>query len=249
VGISALAIPALLSTFALLGPAERQAEKLRHELTAAAPSAGQLLILRSPADEASAALSAFQFISQVTVRIFFLAQSCRASFEALTVRWASRKRKVIMVGGSAIVLWATLLVCFVNLTSDGSPSLLAYVALAGAVISFLAFAGALFLITPGLGAAGVSLPLALATSVLLWPLLAILSALLIIPFGWQSAVSNFFLDVFVDATPVGSWEIHLIDPPTSQELGAPIPTLGHTIYENPHALDKLGEWISQRRTK
>jgi hypothetical protein len=249
VGISALVLPVLLGTFAFFRPAERQAEKLRHELTPAAPGAGQLLILRSPADEAYGALSVFQFISQVSVRLFFLAQSCRASFEALTVRWASQKRKVVMVGGGALVLCATLLVCFVSLTSDGSRSLLANGVLAGAVISFLAFAGAIFLITPGLGAEGVSLPVALITSVLLWPLLAILSALLILPFGWQAAVSNLFLDVFVDTTPVGSWEIHLIDPPASEQLGVPIPSLGHTIYENPYALNKLGEWISQRRTQ
>src|SRR5262249_17813012 len=50
------------------------AAKLRRELTPAPLGEDRLKIIRSPGDEASGAISIFQFISGLTVRLFFGAQ-------------------------------------------------------------------------------------------------------------------------------------------------------------------------------
>jgi len=70
--------------------------------------------------------------------------------------------------------------------------------------------------------------------------------LLVLPFGWQVAFANILLDVTAESTPPGSWEIHLIEPPTSEEIGGPVPPLMHKVYENPRVQTKLGQWIETR---
>jgi hypothetical protein len=74
----------------------------------------------------------------------------------------------------------------------------------------------------------------------MWLAIPLLS-ILMLPFGWQAAVANIFLNVTAETTPPGSWEIHLIEPPTSEEIGAPVPPLMHKVYENPRVQIKLGE--------
>jgi hypothetical protein len=97
-----------------------------------------------------------------------------------------------------------------------------------------------------MGADAVALPLRVIAAALLWPMIAVLSALLVIPFGWQAAVANAFLDVTVEATPVGSWTVHLVDVPTSADAGEHAPRLAHRIYDNPEVLKALGAWIQRR---
>ena len=77
-------------------------------------------------------------------------------------------------------------------------------------------------------------------------MMIMLSLLMVIPFGWQAAIANFFLDVSVDATPIGSWKVHLINPPTSAQLGTPVPPMMHAVHGNPQAIRILGDWIEQR---
>ena len=226
--------------------ARKHSNKLCQELTPRLPKTDRLLIIRSPADEASGALAVFQFISQITVRLFLLAQSWYSRVEVLVTSWTSHKRKVLVVGLGAFVLCYVFLIGYAEWSKPEYPTLLANAALVGGAISLLVFTGAIFLVLPFIGAEGVTLPFRLVTSALLWPVIGVLSILLIAPFGWQAAVANLFLDVTVDTTPVGSWEIHLVNPPTSEELGVPVPPLMHKVYENPQALRKLGEWISER---
>src|SRR5262245_25972053 len=77
---------------------------------------------------------------------------------------------------------------------------------------------------------------------LTWLMIPLLS-ILMLAFGWQAAIANILLDVTAETTPPGSWEIHLIEPPTSEELGVPVPPLMHSVYENPRVHRKLSEWI------
>jgi len=227
--------------------AKEHAEELRRQLTPHLPQPDRLLIIRSPADEASGFLAVFQFISQITVRSFLLAQSEYARFERLALRLASHKRKLLIVAPCAFLLSLVFLVGFAESTHGDAPNPMTKAAwLTGWAISLLVAALATYLVIPGIGAKGVGLPLRLLTSALLWPMMIALSILLVIPFGWQTAVANLFLDVTVDATPVGSWEVHLVRPPTSEELGRPVPPLLHVVYENPRALEKLSEWMAAR---
>jgi hypothetical protein len=83
-------------------------------------------------------------------------------------------------------------------------------------------------------------------AILIWLMIPVLSMLLVLPFGWQAAFANILLDVTAETTPPGSWEIHLIEPPTSEEIRGPVPPLMHKVYENPRVQRKLGEWIETR---
>ena len=105
---------------------------------------------------------------------------------------------------------------------------------------------ATILVVPFLGVEGVTIPFRLLVSALLWPVVGLLSLLLVVPFGWQAAVANIFLDVTAETTPVGFWETHLIEPPTSEELGRPVVPLVHMVYENPQVLRLVAEWIASR---
>ncbi len=79
----------------------------------------------------------------------------------------------------------------------------------------------------------------LATAILL---------LLMIPVGldWDLMPTAFFLDVTVDATPIGSWGAHLFNAPTAAEYPSPMPPMAHMTYENPRVIEKLGEWMKRR---
>jgi hypothetical protein len=74
----------------------------------------------------------------------------------------------------------------------------------------------------------------------------LLSLLMVITFGWQAALANIFLDVTIDSTQVGTWEVHLIDPPTGRQLDASIPPMMHAVHGNPGAISLLGDWIESR---
>jgi hypothetical protein len=81
---------------------------------------------------------------------------------------------------------------------------------------------------------------------LVWYVIILLSLLMVLPFGWQAALANFFLDVTVDSTPVGTWEVHLINPPTGRHLDASAPPMMHAVHGNPEAISLLGDWIENR---
>ena len=105
----------------LIKNAREHARRLRREITSSPTKRDKLLIIRSPADEASGAIAIFQFISQITVRLFLLTQSWYARFEALVNRWAKRKRKVLMVAAAAWGSFFAFLVLYAELSSVVSP--------------------------------------------------------------------------------------------------------------------------------
>ena len=111
-----------------------------------------------------------------------------------------------------------------------------------AVLDLVVVLGGAFLFL-GLVEHATFLPFVLASSVV-WPVIVLLSILLL-PFGREVAMANILLDVTAETTPVGSWTVHLVEPPTIQELDKDIlPLLHSVVYESPRVLTVLGQWIS-----
>jgi Ca2+/Na+ antiporter len=88
----------LLSIFSLLGKrVQEHASKLRRELTPRPLDKHQVLLLRSPADEASASLAVFQFVSQLTVRLFHFGESLHVKVKDL----GKSPRNLLWIAASA----------------------------------------------------------------------------------------------------------------------------------------------------
>ena len=238
VGVSVVSVCGVL-----VSPARRWADRLRQVLTPALPERDRLLIVRSPADEASGVIGFFQFISETTVRVFLVVEGWYQRFRRAAARWASHTMILIAVGLLGWLIVSAGLIAYIRLTATDS-------------LSWGVFAVWFFLMgvctTPLLVALRFAnedaLPFMflLLKSALVWPVIVILSALLVLPFGWQVAVANIFLDVTSDPTPIGSWEMHLVEPSTSHELGVSVPPLTHMVYENSHAHELLADWIASR---
>ena len=224
---------------AVLGHSKR----LLTELTPPLPTKERLLIIRSPGDEASAGLAVFQIVSQVTVRLFLTAEALYVAFEHFATRLAERPLRVAGFGLASLLLSVAPLIGYVELAGGNSGTWLGRAMLATWLVLFLVFAASLYLILPFLGPKGVALPMRLLVAAFLWPVMGVLSVLLLFPFGWQTALANLLLDVTTETTPIGEWEIHLVRPPTAEELGVPVPPLMHVVYENPRAVALLRDWI------
>lgn len=219
--------------------------RLKRELALPFVPPAQLLIVRSPADEASAVLVFSQFISQLTVRVYMKAQTAYEWYVALMSRWATQKGRMVGLSITAFVAFIGLIVVSVYLgPEDGGLSSTQIVALSGALGSLYLSLVALCLL---LGWTEVTTVFfRIATAAVVWPVIGLLSGFLL-PFGREVAMANILLNVTAEPTPPGSWTVHLMEPPTSQELDASeVPLMHSVIYENSRALNLISEWILQR---
>ena len=219
------------------------AERLRSELAPPEIERERLLIVRSPADEASGALALFQFISQLSVRLILWSQSLYERYENAANRWAKRKGKMLALAAGALVTYVVFVIVAVSLPwESGFGSWFNVAALVGAFISLLFVLESLLLALGWVEIATVFFRL--AASAVVWPVIFLLSVLLL-PFGREMAVANILLDVTAETTPPGSWTVHLIAPPTSEELGKDVLPLMHSVvYENPSVLKLVCDWIA-----
>ncbi|WP_139031404.1 hypothetical protein [Bradyrhizobium sp. ORS 375] len=248
------AVVSLLVSASLLlkGRLSNHASKLRRELSPRPLERSRLLIIRSPADEASGALAAFQILGQATVRLFFFGKSIYASIEDLT----KQPGKLLRIGLRSLLAC----VAFASLSSliisfSESSWLIIPPAVAAAIFFVVGFAASIVAAYVGLARLWPKmfswLPILILSycasvlAMLTWLIIPVLS-LLLMPFGWQVALANILLNVTAEAVPPGSWEIHLIEPPTSEEVGGPVPPLMHQVYQNPHVQAKVCQWIEVR---
>jgi hypothetical protein len=270
-GLMYTAYGLVITAFLLLRtPLTQYASRLRGELSPRPLERDRLLLIRSPADEASLALAVFQFFSQGTVRLLLFGEACYFHVEDLINKLAQKPPGELFL----ITLFSLALPAFpaIDLLQIDwlywleIPAVIIALILSGALFGKwlhsarfkkrlyrynlltaprwpILSRGAIWVISHNPFVWLLSVPLAALIWLIIIPLL---SLLLVLPFGWQVAFANILLDVTADTTPPGSWEIHLIEPPTSEEVGAPVPPLMHWVYENPRVLRKLGEWIETR---
>ena len=206
-----------------------------------------VLIVRSPADEASGLLITGQFASQITVRVFLTAQRMYAGIETFATRWA--KRRLALAGIAAVLIAATVLFLFgyAAATNPGHPQWMRTGSLVGLYSSILPLVFVLTLPLGSYGLYGATFPARLAVAVLTWPIILLLSLFLVIPFGWEVAVANVLLDASAEATPLGAWTVHTVAPLTSVEIDSDdIPLVHSAIYDNPHVIALISRWLQTR---
>jgi hypothetical protein len=246
IAIMVFVLLALLGALAVLGPKWwRFAKQLGSELATPRFDQDKLLIIRSPGDEASGALVLFQLISQISVMLYLKGWGLYGRFESAAKGLKGRWLKMLAVAAGALVPLAGAVLLAASLPWDrGYTSWVQVAAIVLALASFLAAIGAL---SVALGCAGlVTVFLRTAIGAVVWPVIALLSILLLLPFGVAVAMANILLDVTAETIPTGRWVVYLIKPPTSKELGRETPPLTHSVYENRRVLACVSCWIKNR---
>jgi len=225
----------------------RFAHKLRKELTPAqVGDPSRFLIIRSPADEASGGLVLSQFLSWITVRIYLWLESLFQRFKAAVTRFAERKWIVTATAATALVALAGFVIAISGPVDPASW--LGTATKIAIIVSTLFASAAIILLIPKYGVDGATAILRLLVSLMVWPMILLLSVLLL-PFGWRIALANVLLDVTAETTPVGSsWNVHLVLPESRDHPGDEmhsIPLMHSIIYENPSVLKIVCDWIAK----
>jgi len=225
------------------------AQRLLERLTFDPIDPRKVLIVRTPADEASGFLVVGQFVSQVTVRVYLGAQRLVSHVDA-AANALSRRRGLLagLAAGETVVMFLFLIV-YAEASNRGLAPWPATLGLAGFYASVIALILTVVLFVPVYGAPGVAAPFRILVSLLTWPTIAILSLFLWLPFGWEVALANILLDVTGETTPTGSWTVHMFQAPTARELGTDaVPLMHSVVYDNPHALAFIATWMAPEKS-
>ncbi len=180
-------------------------ERLHRELQLATLSRERLLIIRAPGDEASAALLFFQFVSELSVRVYVLLYQLQERFLRLLNRWSGHRLWLLaaLVGG--FVLFGFIF---------GAAALKIPM---GLIIIMTALLTWLCVVVPLMECGGIeaaAVPVQFLISAVLFAVIIVLSITLL-PFGWQVALSNILLDITAETTPPGEWVVNQIEPTPS----------------------------------
>ena len=206
---------------------------LKSALQSSPPPADRLLIIRSPADEASLLLAFSQFMSWLVVKVFATQRRWYDWIER-AVRQAS-KRKLPTAGATLLGIAGT--VWSLYLVTGKSPGNLPLWPLVALGVSLFTFVGGAYLLRPVGGLSYVTGPFFVAAMILVWPVIVLLSLILVIPFGPAVAFGNILLEVSAESTPPnGPWMVHLVEPAKQ------IP-LRHSVYDNPKVQDAVCKWV------
>lgn len=224
---------------------QERAQRLLRDLAFPAVDPRKVLIVRSPADEASGFLVLGQFVSQLTVRVFLAAQRLLGRIQATATRWAGHRWALAGVAAAACLAAAGSLIAYAEASRPGTPTWIPQAALVAFYGAMIVVIEAIVLAVPWFGIDGATAPFRLGVSVLTWPTVFVLS-LFLLPFGVEVAMANILLEVTAEAAPPGSWMVHMFEPPTSTEMGTDtVPLMHSVVYENPRVLAFVSDWIAR----
>jgi hypothetical protein len=231
-----------LSTSVILKSWLKDSDKLLEDFESPKFDRDRILIIRSPGDEASSALNSVQLIARLTVGVFMRLMDCYRRLETRAKRWSKQTTKLLAVFASSFVVGALLLVSVANVNSPLQSAIVTTGSIVNALVFLEAF---LLLLEAPLGSAKLAtIGPKIIVSAFVWPVMFMLSVLLL-PFGWEVAKANILLDVTAETTPVGSWMVHLVETPTTQELVRDTPSLIHSVaYESPRVLKVISDWVT-----
>lgn len=233
--ITAIIVPRIVKSLA---------EKIFIKMQLAELNIDRLLIIRSPGDEASAALGTVQLLNFVISKVWEGASQilddaiqCVNKWSAELERFGWRTHALIVLIIAVAVLLGVLTILVPDINSEKIyyvvVTLLFVVGILYSVLlqdKFPKFIGLLFL------------------GVLVAPF-PVLMAVLLLPFGSELAIVSLVLNVTAESTPPGSWIVHHLKPALLPDL---IPRqsgqrLMHSLtYEDPVALDIVVSWIQER---
>ena len=179
-----------------------------------------VFLVRDTADEASNSLSASQFLSLVTSKLYSLVVLILKPLRVYnlgTDTW----RKLIYMNTPVIVL----VFAIVAIKEIEEPLSYWITGISAApLILYLSY----FL-------------LVLVSYVLIVTLQLLLS-ILMAPFGSKYSVLSVFIDISAEATPPGSWQVNQLG-------GAKHQSSQHATYENPAALEDCEKWLGEVNQK
>ena len=200
----------------------------------------RLSILRATGDEASALLLFFQFLSLLAVRLFHSMQRLHAAVTQRFEAWSANKLRMLLAAAVGAVI--TFGAIFATVYWGAAHATLLSVAL----MAILLFG----MVTPILLLLGwistATIVFRLAATLALLPA-ALVLAVCMLPIDWRVALANLLIDVTVEVTPEGRWEVHQFVPQSSAVEGTGAPGLAHSaIYDDERALATIVQWIRDR---
>lgn len=217
----------------------RSSEKLLDQLTLAPIPMERLLILRATADEATGVITFLQLPSALATVAF-------GWFAGLTdtyVRWCVRLvQRPLLAFVACLLMWVVSAIpAFLILWWTGSD-LLMYVALIaatcfsyGPIIFLLVGRSDLALLV---GAGCLALPLA--------PALVVIALAAAIAYGPRFALANLDLDISVESTPIGEYQLTLLSPSAAADPDHPGGLLHSALYDDERASSLIGDFIAAR---
>ncbi|WP_263843382.1 esterase/lipase family protein [Roseobacter sinensis] len=222
----------------------RIADDLMDETQVPRMPSKNVLLLRMIADEASMGIAAANLISRATQMVLQvpLGMLAAADQRVEQTRVSLEPHRWVFLW-SGILLFAAIFVISLMGKVDPSDTSVAVrlLLLAGAVILFLVYGFA------SRAEVLVTVPAVFAMSLLLFPVLALLS-LLAITTGREMALANAHLEFFAEPAPIGDWNlviVHEHDTRSDPLKAAKRPTLQHSqSYLNSSALYTVERWIA-----
>jgi hypothetical protein len=199
-------------------------------------SSNKLLILRSVADEASAALGTAQFVNWLL-----------GSTLSQLYKWDDSHLDAAMGDPEGKARAVSILTGFFVLLFGGETFF------GRTVFCVIAFGIANFMVEMRHFYAKILLTC--ATVVIVLPTVLTMCILLLLPFGLQFALSNILLEVSAEPAPVGDWTVHQL--PASASAYSLILTKGgstqagrnslmhSSVYEDPDAILLITAWIDR----
>jgi hypothetical protein len=220
---------------------QRFGQELIRQMTFPGLDRDKLLILRSPADEASAGMAFGQILCQIGVLLFRWMWRTHARLEKAAEALSRRRLKLLGLALGTMVGYVT--VCFLAAVSwQHANTWMKGVLIGALLLSVSAAVGMVFLFFRQIQMA--TFVPRLITLAMIWPLILLLAAITLLPFGWQIALASVFLDVTAEPVPPGCWKVHQFEPPRRNEAEQDNLSLMHSvIYENPDAIEAVCDWI------
>jgi len=215
------------------------AERLHRKLELATVSQDRLLVIRAPGDEASAALLFFQFVSELSVRLYVILYHFHQRLLGLLNRWREHPLWLLAALVVGLALPIVVLVGALELKMLPAATLI--------LVLLLMWLGIAVPVLTWIGRIDVAEgPIRILIGGVLFMIIIILSITLL-PFGgWQIALSNIFLDITAETTPPGTWVVHEIEPSPSQDQAGHVPPLEHSVvYEDESALKLICDWMER----
>jgi hypothetical protein len=200
----------------------------------------RLLILRAVADEATGVITLLQFPSLAATLVI----GKLAKITDRYVLWCARlvERPIRAFGFCLVASVASIAPGVVVLWLTGSQLLL-YVTLI--VLACLSYGPVIFLWlrNPPLALVTASGPIAILAA----PIVLILAITLLV-FGPRFAIANMYLDISVEATPIGEYEVTLLSPPSAGDPDTPGGLSHSALYDDERAVKRICDFIAARLT-
>ncbi len=190
-----------------------------------------LLIIRTSSDEASLFLAFSQFVCMPIIFIYDFFKNILEKITSIMETLNENKPYVVLMVVVSFLLMFGML--YLGAITQSTGFTLVNV---GFSISIVLIALSTWLLIPRLGISLVEFVLQMIVMIMILPIAVFMSIVLIIPFGSAIAITSIFLEVFVEVTPPGEWQIIML------KQNADNKSLRHSIYEDERVIRKICRW-------